>query len=100
VLESAIRSQVNEGAVTYKAGQGFSELPGGRHGVSPNASRSKPAKLVAELVVDTNETDQTILFETRGWPPLVVPASAAPIECGQFPQCFARSHVRIAGLSS
>jgi quercetin dioxygenase-like cupin family protein len=41
VLESAIRGQVNEGAVTYKAGQSFSELPGGRHGIGLNArSRS------------------------------------------------------------
>ena len=28
----------------YEAGQSFSELPGDRHGVSANASKSKPAK--------------------------------------------------------
>jgi quercetin dioxygenase-like cupin family protein len=63
VLEGAIRSQVNDGPVTtYKAGRSFSELPGDRHGVSANASKTKPAKLLAVFVVDTNETDLTIPF--------------------------------------
>jgi len=61
VLEGAIRSQVNDGPVTtYKAGENFSELPGDRHGVSANASETKPAKLLAVFVVDTNETELTI----------------------------------------
>jgi len=61
VLEGAISSQVNDGPVTtYKAGQSFSELPGDRHAVSANASKSKPAKLLAVFVVDTNETELTI----------------------------------------
>lgn len=60
VLEGAIRSQVNDGPVTtYKAGQSFSELPGDRHAVSANASETKPAKLLAVFVVDTNETELT-----------------------------------------
>ena len=63
VLEGAIRSQVNDGPVTtYKAGESFSELPGDRHGVSANASMTKPAKLLAVFVVDTNETELTIPF--------------------------------------
>ena len=63
VLEGAIRSQVNDGPVTtYKAGQSFSELPGDRQGVSANASKTKPAKLLAVFVVDTNETELTIPF--------------------------------------
>ena len=63
VLEGEIRSQVNDGPVTtYKAGQNFSELPGDRHGVSANASKKKPAKLLAVFVVDTNETEPTIPF--------------------------------------
>jgi hypothetical protein len=67
VLEGAIRSQVNDGPVTtYKAGQSFSELPGDRHGVSANASKTKPAKLLAVFVVDTNETELTIPFGDRG----------------------------------
>ena len=61
ILEGAIRSQVNDGPVTtYKAGQSFSELPGDRHGVSANASETKPAKLLAVFVVDTSETQLTI----------------------------------------
>ena len=63
VLEGAIRSQVNDGPVTtYKAGQSFSELPGDRHSVSANASKTKRAKLLAVFVVDTNETELTIPF--------------------------------------
>jgi quercetin dioxygenase-like cupin family protein len=63
VLEGAIRSRINDGSVTtYKAGQSFSELPGDRHVVSANASKSKPAKLLAVFVVDTNETELTIPF--------------------------------------
>src|SRR5215471_5370310 len=45
VLEGAIRSKVNDGQETvYEAGQSFSELPGDRHGVSANASKTQPAK--------------------------------------------------------
>ena len=63
VLEGAIRSQVNDGPVTtYEAGQSFSELPGDRHGVSANASETKPARLLAVFVVDTNETELTTPF--------------------------------------
>ena len=63
VLEGAIRSQLNEGPVTvYKAGQSWSELPGDRHDVSANASKTKPAKILAVFVVDTNETELTIPF--------------------------------------
>ena len=63
VLEGAIRSQVNNGPVTtYKAGQSFSELPGDRHTLSANASKTKPAKLLAVFVVDTNETELTMPF--------------------------------------
>ncbi len=63
VLEGAILSQVNDGPVTtYEAGQSFSELPGDRHGVSANASKTKPAKLLAVFVVDTNETELTTPF--------------------------------------
>ncbi|CAI8768640.1 cupin domain-containing protein [Methylocaldum szegediense] len=63
VLEGTIRSQVNGGPVTtYEARQSFSELPGDRHVVSANASETKPAKLLAVFVVDTNETELTIPF--------------------------------------
>src|SRR5215469_16613700 len=56
VLEGAIRSQVSDGPVTtYEAGQSFSEMPGERHGVSANASKTKAAKLLVVFVADTNE---------------------------------------------
>lgn len=60
ILEGAIRSSVNGGpTVTYKAGESFSEMPGDRHSVSENASKSEPAKLLAVFVVDTNEKELT-----------------------------------------
>ncbi|MCW0002021.1 cupin domain-containing protein [Pararhizobium sp. YC-54] len=60
VLEGAIRSQVNDGPVkVYKAGESFSEVPGDRHGVSENASTTKPAKLLAVFVVDSSEKELT-----------------------------------------
>jgi quercetin dioxygenase-like cupin family protein len=60
VLEGSIKSAVNDGpVVTYQAGQSFSEMPGDRHAVSANASETKPAKLLAVFVVDTNEKELT-----------------------------------------
>jgi quercetin dioxygenase-like cupin family protein len=56
VLEGAIVSQINEGpAKTYRAGESFSEMPGDRHRVSANASKTEPAKLLAVFVVDTKD---------------------------------------------
>lgn len=60
VLEGAIRSQVNDGPVkVYKAGENFSEMPGDRHGVSENASKTKRAKLLAVFVVDSSQKELT-----------------------------------------
>lgn len=60
VLEGSILSQVNDGPVKeYKAGENFSEFPGDRHGVSKNGSETKPAKLLAVFVVDTDQKDLT-----------------------------------------
>jgi quercetin dioxygenase-like cupin family protein len=39
---------------------GSKRRAGDRHGVSANASKTKPAKLLAVFVVDTNETELTI----------------------------------------
>jgi quercetin dioxygenase-like cupin family protein len=56
VLEGAILSGVNGGPVkTFSKGQNFTELPGDRHDVSANASKTKPAKLLAVFVVDTDD---------------------------------------------
>jgi quercetin dioxygenase-like cupin family protein len=64
VLEGEIRSQVNDGPVkTYKAGESFSENPGDHHSVSENASKTKPAKLLAVFVVDTDE--KTLTFNDK-----------------------------------
>lgn len=61
VLEGTIRSKVNDGPVTlYRAGEGFSELPGDHHGVSENASETEPARLLAVFVVDTDETNLSV----------------------------------------
>jgi len=48
----------NDGpAVTYPAGQNFSEFPGDRHTLDENASKTEPAKLLAVIVVDTEEKE-------------------------------------------
>ena len=61
VLEGAIRSQVNDGPVkTYKAGENWSEQPGDRHRVSANASETKPAKLLAVFVLDTDDKQDLV----------------------------------------
>jgi quercetin dioxygenase-like cupin family protein len=60
VLEGEIKSQVNDGPVKiYRAGENFSENPGDRHGVSANASATKPARLLAVFVVDSGEKNLT-----------------------------------------
>ena len=69
VLEGAIRSSVNNGpVVTYRAGQSFSEMPGDRHSVSENASKTEPAKLLAVFVVDNRRegTNDAVLKMRRG----------------------------------
>jgi quercetin dioxygenase-like cupin family protein len=64
VLEGAIRSSVNDGPViTYHTGQSFSEMPGDRHTVSENASKTEPAKLLAVFVVDSDEKELTTPIE-------------------------------------
>ena len=46
---------------THQAGQSFTELPGDRHAVSANASKTKPAKLLAVFVVDQRDgTDDPV----------------------------------------
>ena len=58
VLEGAIRTSVNDGPVViYRAGQNFSELPGDRHSIDENASKTEPAKLLAVFVVGTDEKE-------------------------------------------
>ena len=58
VLEGAIRTSVNDGPiVVYRAGQNFAEMPGDRHTLDENASKTEPAKLLAVFVVNTDEKE-------------------------------------------
>src|SRR5262245_14499395 len=53
VLSGAIRSQVEgEPLRVYSAGQGWTEPPNAHHLVSANASRTKPARLIAYIIAD------------------------------------------------
>jgi quercetin dioxygenase-like cupin family protein len=56
VISGRIESKVNDGATRiYKAGESWSEPPGSSHPVSRNASKTKPAKLLAVFVADTDD---------------------------------------------
>lgn len=60
VVSGSIASKVNDGPErVYKAGESFYEDPGSRHPVSRNASKTKPAKLLAVFVVDSDDTELT-----------------------------------------
>jgi quercetin dioxygenase-like cupin family protein len=53
VLEGQIRSKVGDGPEkTYEVGEMFLETPNQLHGVSGNASTTKPAKLLAMLLAE------------------------------------------------
>lgn len=55
VLEGAVRTSINDGpAVVYRAGQNFAEMPGDRHSIDENASKTEPARMLAVMVVDTD----------------------------------------------
>jgi len=61
VIEGEIKSQLNDGKVTiFKTGENWIEMPGDHHQVSANASATKPAKILAVFVVDTDEAKLTI----------------------------------------
>ena len=60
VLSGEIESQVNDGPRrVYRVGESFYEAPGSRHPISRNASETKPAKLLAVFVVDTDDKELT-----------------------------------------
>ena len=66
VLQGAVRTSVNDGpAVVYKAGQSFAEMPGDRHSVDENASKTEPAKMLAVMVVDTDTKETTVNANPR-----------------------------------
>lgn len=56
VISGAIESKVNDAKTrVYRAGESWSEPPNALHSISRNASKTKPAKLLAVFVVDTND---------------------------------------------
>jgi quercetin dioxygenase-like cupin family protein len=60
VISGAVESKVNDGELrVYRAGESWSEPPGASHPVSRNASKTRPAKLLAVFVVDTNDKELT-----------------------------------------
>lgn len=60
VVSGDIESQVDDGPKrVYHAGESFFEAPGALHRVSRNASATKPAKLLAVFVADSNDTALT-----------------------------------------
>jgi quercetin dioxygenase-like cupin family protein len=62
VLSGAIRSKVDNGNErVFRTGESWTEKPGAHHGMSENASATKPASLLAIFVVDSNEKNLTTL---------------------------------------
>lgn len=60
VLSGEIESKVNDGPTeTYRAGESWYEPPASRHLVSRNASKTKPARLLAVFVADSDEKELT-----------------------------------------
>jgi quercetin dioxygenase-like cupin family protein len=56
VISGEIESKVNDGETRiYRAGESCSEAPGAIHSISRNASKTKPAKLLAVFVLDVND---------------------------------------------
>ncbi len=60
VISGEIESKVNdEPARIYKAGESWSEPPGATHSISRNASKTKPARLLAVFIADTGDKELT-----------------------------------------
>jgi len=58
VVSGAVVSAVDdEPPRFYRAGESFYEAPGAHHRISRNASRSRPAKLLAVFVKDSSRSD-------------------------------------------
>jgi quercetin dioxygenase-like cupin family protein len=67
VLSGEIESKVNDGETRiYKAGESWSEPPGATHSISRNASKTKPAKLLAIFVVDSDDKKLTTPSSKKG----------------------------------
>lgn len=67
VLSGEIRSQVDGGPVRiYRSGESWYEPPGAHHTVSENASRTRPARLLAIFVVNSGEEPLVIPDRQQG----------------------------------
>jgi quercetin dioxygenase-like cupin family protein len=61
VLSGAIRTAIgSEGPRVYQTGDSFYEEPGAHHKVSENASKTKPASLLAVFIVDAGDNPLTL----------------------------------------
>jgi quercetin dioxygenase-like cupin family protein len=61
VLSGAVRSGVDGGPVkVYHAGESWTENPGAHHDVSENASATRPARVLAIFVADSDDPKLTI----------------------------------------
>lgn len=64
VLSGEIESKVNDGPTQiYRAGESWHEPPASSHPVSRNVSKTKPARLLAVVVADTDEKEITTPIE-------------------------------------
>jgi quercetin dioxygenase-like cupin family protein len=62
VLSGTIRSQIaGQPAKVYHAGESWFEDPGAHHIQAVNMSKTKPAKLLAVFVVDTDDKELTTI---------------------------------------
>jgi len=69
VLSGEIRSQVDDEPVrVYREGEWWFENPGAHHRVSANASKRRPARLLAVFIVDAAETELTTPWENPARP--------------------------------
>jgi quercetin dioxygenase-like cupin family protein len=60
VISGEIESKVNDAEPRiYKAGESWSEPPNANHPISRKASKTKPAKLLAVFVVDSDDKPLT-----------------------------------------
>ncbi len=64
VLSGEVESKVNDGPTQiYRIGESWYEPPASKHLVSRNASKTKPARLLAVFVLDTDEKTLTTPIE-------------------------------------
>ena len=61
VLSCSIRRKVGDGpAKVYEEGEDFYEEPGAHHVVSENASKTRPARMLAVFIVNAGEPLTTL----------------------------------------